>query len=308
MTAPLRSKIDQMVEKLVLLSRQNATDPENSLELSEAPRPDQMWMPEELLSIYGTTAYGILSDEQRLKLSQLEFCNLCSISCYGEKEVIASIARLMLKRQFREVRPYLYHLIREENNHISMFAEFCSRYGEMYPSLYSYVQGDLWDNAAIDDLMTFAHVLIFEELVEGMNLRMANDPMLPPLVRRINALHAAEEARHIAFGRELVADLALRVLSQSDPETRRAIQAHVQRFMGTLHHDFHNARIYRAAGIRDAFDLRTSLIAQRDHRFFAQGIGLRERVTSLVRFLTSCGLVSEQSGDPEMAAAAGGSF
>jgi hypothetical protein len=289
----LESKIDSMVEALNERSEKNALDPHTDLNLAQQPSKDCLWMPEHLLSLYGTPTYGTLTDEQKLKLSHQEFCLICSVSCFGEKEVIASIARLMLKKQFARVRSYLYYLIREENNHIYMFSEFCNRYGELYPSLYSYAQGTIWEDPIVDDLMVFVHVLVFEELGQGLNLAMSRDDDLPELVRGINRLHVEDEGRHIAFGRHLVRDLCERILPTVPHETRSQIRTHVQEYLNTLHLDYHNVRIYRSLGIKDAFDLRTELISRRDVRFFARDARNTVRLNSLQQFLRSVGLLED---------------
>lgn len=289
----LQDEIGQMVDRLNELSARKALDPHVDLDLDRAPPDNELWMPEHLISLYGTSAYGTLTDEQRLRLSQREFCLLCSISCFGEKEVIASIARLMLKREFAPVRSYLYYLIKEENNHIYMFSEFCRRYGELYPSLYSYARGDIWRNSEVDDLMVFVHVLIFEELGQGLNLTLGWARDLPPLVGAINRLHVEDEGRHIAFGRQLVAELTRGILPHLDGETLAAIRGHVRRYLDTLHHDFHNARIYRSVGIADAFDLRTELLSRNDARYFARDPRNASRVVSLIKFLQATGLIED---------------
>jgi hypothetical protein len=271
------------VSALNRLSIKRAIDPLVDLDLSDAPSPDSFWMTEHLLSLYGTPEYERLTLEQRRILSHHEFSLLCSISCFGEKEVIANIARLMLKKRFEDVRSYLYFFIKEENNHIYMFTEFCSRYGTMYRSMYPYIVDFQWEDPLIADLLTFVHVLVFEELGSAYNAVMAKDESLPPLVRRINQIHTIDEGRHIAFGRQLVADLAADIFSRASKETAERLRQHIQRYVETRHVEYHNVDIYRAVGIPDPMEVRQRLIKSRDIGFFERAAGTEIKVLDFLR-------------------------
>lgn len=267
--------------------------------LDQAPNPDRPWLPECMLSLYGTPVFEQLSAAQKRLLSQLEFSLMCSISCSGEKEVIGNLARLMLKKRFAPVRRYIFHFIKEENNHIYVFSEFCERYGKFYPSLYSYAQGDLWEDDELDDLMVFVHILTFEELGHGLNELVAQSEGIPPLVRAINRYHVADEGRHISFGRHIVRDMAKEILGARSPEVHERIRAHVRGFIGTRHIDYHNMHVYKAVGIRDAYRVRERLVNERGIEFFVKDRRTERRVGSLLRFLASVGLLNPSNSTIE---------
>src|SRR6185295_3917673 len=102
--------------------------------------------------------------------------------------------------------PYLHHFLDEENKHLVYFGGFCRRYaGKVYPDRKldfprKYAPGE-------EDFLFFARVLVFEELADVHNQRMAGDERLAPIARRINLIHHLEETRHLVFGRQIVAEL-----------------------------------------------------------------------------------------------------
>jgi hypothetical protein len=273
------------IENLLGASERKKLHPINDLPWTDAPEKQKYWMPQELISLHGTPEFEALNEAQKIQLSQLEFSLMCSVSASGEKEVIANMATRMLKQRYAKFRPYFFHFIGEENNHIHMFAEFCERYGEFFPVLYTYAQGEVWEHPETSDLLTFAHVLIFEELGQGLNEIIAKDENVPKLVRAINQYHVDDEGRHISFGRLLVREFAEDTRKKVSEAEWRKLQEHVAKYLATRHIDYHNMRIYKSIGIPDAFQVRQRLIETRDEQFFARSPRALKRINSLKNFL-----------------------
>ena len=279
---------------LCRLSTEKAMDPLVTIDLAAAPARDKPWMSENLVSLHGTPYFDALDEGQRLKLSQLEFSLFCSISSSGEREVIANVAKLMLKRRFEPYRRYIFHFLREENNHIYMFSEFCHLHGRFFPILYPYAQGEMWKDDALADLMTFVHVFVFEELGQGLNEVMMRDPGLPELVQAMNRYHVLDEARHISFGRHLIAEVAPAILAAQPEEERAALRRHVARYVASRHIDYHSLPIYRMVGVPDAAKAREELISARGVEYLARSPRAGKRVRSMLDFLKDMGLLDEQ--------------
>ncbi|PML45373.1 hypothetical protein BCT76_18005 [Vibrio tasmaniensis] len=279
------------ISGLVKISTEKQIDPVIELDFSVEPDRMSPWMSENLVSLYGTKYWDDLSSEQKRTLSQKEFALYCSIACQGEKEVIANIARLMLKERYEYIREYLYYFIKEENNHIYMFSTFCRKYDKLYPSLYSYVSNKKWKNPLIEDLLTFVHVLIFEELGDIYNKLMESDENLPGLVRQINYIHTHDEKRHVSFGREVVRELTKEVYEQSDQDELVELREHIVSYLNTRHHEYHNVSIYREIGLKDAFYIRNELIEANDCNYFVVDEHSNKKVNSLLNFLKDNNLV-----------------
>ncbi|MDO4907123.1 diiron oxygenase [Neisseria sp.] len=276
---------DNIIENLLKASIKRRLNPFDDLPWNKAPDMDSFWISPELITIYGQPEYDKLSIEQQKRLSQLEFCLLCSVSASGEKEVVANMVRRMFKSRYSAFRKYFHFFIEEENNHMRMFADFCEKYGKFYPILYSYAQGDMWEYAETEDLLTFIHVLIFEELGQGINETLMNDDRLPELVRAINAYHVADEGRHISFGRLLVREHVEFVKQLVGSFEWKKLQDHVLNYLKTRHIDYHNIKIYQEIGIKEAFLLREKLISYSNESFFAKSPKSIKRVNSLINFL-----------------------
>jgi len=288
----------KLIDRLIRASVIRKLNPLTDLPWDKLPSSDSFWLSEKLISIYGEPEYEALTLPQRWKLSQLEFCLLCSVSASGEKEVIANMAVRMLKSRYALFRPYFYHFIEEENNHIHMFAEFCARHGQFFPILYSYAQGNIWGYAETGDLLAFTHVLIFEELGQGLNEVMAKDNALPELVRAINHYHVQDEGRHIAFGRTFIREFSETTRHLVPIDEWVNLQQHVQNYLATRHIDYHNVTIYKDVGIPNAMQLRTRLIKKRDESFFIKSDLAARRIESLHQFLKEIQLLPAQSWAP----------
>jgi hypothetical protein len=283
------------VNKIDLLLRASVNkklNPITDLPWGTAPEKNKFWMTESMISIYGEPEYEALTIKEKIKLSQLEFCLVCSISSSGEKEVIANMVTRMLKSNYKDFRRYFYHFIEEENNHIYMFSEFCDLYGEFFPVLYSYAQGNVWERPETGDLLTFCHVLIFEELGQGLNEVMSEDESLPELVRAINKYHVQDEGRHISFGRALVSEFAGKYRGLVSDGEWEKLKVHVGEYLSTRHYDYHNVKIYKSIGIKNALSLRNRMIEKRDEAHFIKSNMAKIRIESLINFLKSLDLIS----------------
>lgn len=259
--------------------------PLKDLPWTSIPEKDKFWLPEKLISIYGTNEYEFLSIENKKKLSQLEFSSLCSISSSGEKEVIANMAKRMLKTKYKNFRRYFYHFIEEENNHIFMFSEFCEKYGKFYPILYPYVNQNIWINKQVEDLLVFVHVLIFEELGQGLNEIIYDDKNMPELVREINHYHVLDESRHISFGKRLVNTFIEDIKNGSSLEEWKKLQYHVKEYLTTRHIDYFNVKIYKEVGIDNALEFRNKLLKNDSLLFFKKSDKAEKRINKLIDFL-----------------------
>ncbi len=287
------SVLSKQINVLNRLSQENAIDPLVSLDFSNAPSPDQFWMSEHLISLYGEPEYEQLNYENKKKLSQLEFSLLCSLSCIGESEVISAVMQLMLRSRYEAVRKYLYFFIKEENNHIYMFSEFSRRYGKLYPVTYSHVISTTWEEPLLNDLLIFVNILIFEELINDLNRVLAKDQSLPILIRELNRIHSLDEGRHIAFGRQLLKTLAEDVLQKISLETLSKIQKQIADYLSVRHHEYHNVEIYRTIGILNPIALRDRLIGNRNINYFARDKQGKEKLISVIRFLKQLNLLEE---------------
>jgi hypothetical protein len=219
--------------------------------------PGMPWMSESLTTLAGTPMWDELTREQQIALTKYEAINFFSLNIHGIRELLSEVVLRIHERAYVDVSEFLHHFIGEENEHMWFFAQFCLRYaGKLYPAL-PRLQVDSVEHLSplARELVVFARILIFEEIVDYYNASMATDQKLPAIVREINRVHHQDESRHVAFGRMIFANLLGQVTSRHPaemPVIAEYLENYLQYSIGTLY----NPAVYRDAGIREALTLR----------------------------------------------------
>src|SRR2546425_4636400 len=197
------------VRKLCDASVKEYINPYSYLEWPETMDLEQWFTSPELMSLYGTDVYDGLTEADKKRLSFYEAVNFFSLNIHGERSLVQGLAERLYRKGNDEITHYLHHFLDEENKHMVYFGGFCTRYaGKIYPDKKMVFPRDY--EPGEEDFIFFAKVLVFEEIVDVYNVAMSRDERLVPLARRINLLHHRDEARHLVFGRRIVADLFAR--------------------------------------------------------------------------------------------------
>lgn len=247
------------------LSAKSVDDYYNPYRLFEWPDrlPDDMWwMSPELVTTYGTEVAERLDPEQAHKLSRYESINFYSLNVHGIRELLVEVVNRIHTAGFETPSEFFHHFIGEENEHMWFFAEFCLRYGN--GKIYRQPAGATAapaSSAAVENLLVFARIMIFEELVDHFNATMAADQRLHETIRAINRIHHQDESRHIAFGRELVQLLFQEVRKTATDEDLAAISAYLRRYMTHSFESLYHPQVYRDAGLDDPHGVRRELLA-----------------------------------------------
>jgi hypothetical protein len=240
------------VRQLSAASRRAYQNPYEAIEWPATLDREQWFTAPELISLYGTPWWDDLPDAGRKLLSFWEAVNFYSLNIAGERFLMEGIARRLYRPGWEGVAEYLHHFLDEENKHSVWFGTFCQRYaGKVYPDRNVAFPRD--DAAGEDDFLFFAEVSVFEEIVDRFNLAMSHDERLVEVARRINANHHAEEARHLVFGRRMVAELWRQWSGQWPAEVVGRIRAHIAGFVTATWRGYYNPEAYRDAGIGDPY-------------------------------------------------------
>src|SRR5262245_39849482 len=190
----------RLVDKLCIASREADGSPYTFAWPERLPE-DAWYFAPELLSTAGTSIGDRLTVEESRRLSFFEAVNFFSLNIHGERLLLEGLSARLYRRDL--YTPYLHHFLEEENRHMVYFATYCLRFaGKIYPDrkvpfAREYAPGE-------DDFLFFARAMLFEEIVDVYNRRMAHDDRLEPAARAINLMHHRDEARHLSFGRRLV--------------------------------------------------------------------------------------------------------
>jgi len=184
---------------------ENSTPYRDPLALIDWSRLDRdaFWLPEQAVSLYGLAEYDSLSQEQRIRLSQLEFLHLTEIGLWLENLFIYRISRAGLRYQTESQQSvYNLHHIREEAGHSLMFRTLQQHAG--YPSVCLRLKqprllSALARRVPSSTLAYQTALYLGEALPDRVNRKwLKMDGAVCPVVRQITQIHMRDEARHVA--------------------------------------------------------------------------------------------------------------
>ena len=282
----LKSTVDSLTEK----SRKAFSNPYEAFAFPERVAVGEEWFTTpELISAYGTEAYEGLDEKARKTLSFYEAVNFYSLNIHGERMLLEGLAHRLYDNELRDVAKYLHHFLDEENKHMVYFATFCLQYaGKIYPDRKvtfprEYAPGE-------EHTLFFARVMIFEEIVDYYNRRMATDERLNPVAREINRMHHADESRHLIFGRRILKELFEEFRPKWNDATVDGVRAYIRDFFRIVWREYYNRDVYRDAGLANA-DALPKLLLDNDETTRA----FRRKVSkSPVEYLLKIGLIAEE--------------
>jgi hypothetical protein len=136
-----------------------------------------------------------------------------------------------------------------------------------------------------DHFLVFSRLLIFEELVDVFNQRMAQDERLDPTIRKVNEVHHRDESRHIAFGRQIVAMLYADLKERIDESRLRTLETYLKRYMLSSVDGICDPLVYRDAGIPEPYQVRRRVLADSAYPRYVERVLKRS-----ISFMTNTGI------------------
>ncbi|MEV7617211.1 diiron oxygenase [Streptomyces sp. NPDC089799] len=249
------------LDRLEQLAESGYYNPYTMFDWPEKIEPDMPWMSESLTTLAGTPMWDELTREQQIALTRYEAINFFSLNIHGIRELMSEVVMRIHERTYADVSEFLHHFIGEENEHMWFFAQFCLRYGgKLYPAQPT-LKADSVDHLSpvARELIVFARILIFEEIVDYYNAHMATDQSLPHIAREINRVHHQDESRHVAFGRMIFTNLLSQV-AKRDPEEVPVVAEYLENYLQYSIGTLYNPAAYRDAGIPDPLAVRRAAL------------------------------------------------
>jgi hypothetical protein len=212
------------------------------------PASDRLAMSPAFTPLAGLPVYSELSDERRWQLALLEAVSFFSLNINGERELMIGLEARLAGDGPEHVSRYLQLFLHEETAHTEVFKRFCLTYGGFifrdrqlrFPQ--EFLPGE-------ENFMFFARALIFEEIADFYNRKLAADDNLWLLARDINRYHAEDEARHIAFGRLYVGTMWEELGGHWTAEEKARISGSLKRYLHSVQRSYVNADVYREIGM-----------------------------------------------------------
>lgn len=281
-------KVLKLSTKLSKASRKFYNNPYQLFDWPECVSSDKWYFSPELISIYHTPYYGLLSEEQQKKLSFWEAVNFFSLNIHGEKSLLQGLTHRLYAGLPEQVSEYLHHFVDEENKHMSLFGSFCLRYGsKIYPSKAMVIPREY--KRGEESFLFFAKVVIFEELVDYYNAYMGEDDRLDPLAREINRYHHNDETRHLAFGRAITRQLFDQYAPSWGAETIQDIRNYLSAYIAATWKEYYNPGVYDDAGLPDSYQLYQSVWKCEESRS-----ARKKAIAKCINFFMAAGILTEE--------------
>ncbi|MCP2322068.1 hypothetical protein HDA40_000575 [Hamadaea flava] len=285
------AEVAPTAERLSRLSERAFQNPYTTVDWPSTVEPEADWFTSpEYVSLYGTDVWPGLDEKARKRLAFHEAAGFYSLNIHGEKSLMQGLAARLYRSDLAAFTGYLHHFLDEENKHSVYFGGFCTRYARVHRTRQLPFATERPRD--VDDFLFFAKTMIFEEIVDHCNRIQARDRRLHPLARFINDSHHRDEARHLAFGRQLTAALWAAAAPGWEPAVIDEIRADLHRFLAASWRDYYHPDVYADAGFAEPWelaDLAWCTPAQREHR--------RRVSAKCLRVLTAAGVLTEEPSD-----------
>ncbi|MGX1806255.1 AurF N-oxygenase family protein [Nocardia sp. NPDC055321] len=275
---------EAFAQRLLLGSAKKSYDPVVDIDWNAPLDPDKLFLPPEVISLYGTPLWEAMSAEQRRELSRQELASVLSVGIWFE-----NLLNRLLLRELMNGDPTSRHShytlteMGDECRHMMMFGKLIDRIEARpyWPNRY--------ERLVISSLQLFLRgpmvwvgALVGEEIFDAIQRRTLDDADLQPIVARAMRIHVTEEARHIGFARDALARRAPTMTAAERAYTRMCVAIAAPLFV----HLMTNWHMYVRAGIEDGRGARRMARAN-PHARRALGIG----AANLGAFLDKQGLM-----------------
>ncbi len=195
---------ERVAERLLEASAKHSYDPDTELDWDAPLEPGKWFLPERMVSLYGTPIWDRLSEEQRIELSRHEAASLASAGIWFEVILMQLLARHIYDLDPRSSHvAYALTEMADECRHSRMFARMVTKLDTPYyrPGGVTRFLGRVLKTTATTP-GAFTATLLVEEILDRIQRQTFPDETIQPLIRGITRIHVVEEARHVRYARE----------------------------------------------------------------------------------------------------------
>lgn len=275
----------QFVQHIIDASRRKSFDPYKQIDWSVPFDYSHFYMPQDMISLYGTSLWEQMTREQRVKLSMHEACSALATTIWFENQLCFKLLDYLIDAS--PLDPHFYWMqieVADECRHSMMFGEAIKRcevpwYKPRWSSLITFFSKYLTSRVGM-----MLSTLAAEDVTGYLNSRTAQDPECHPVMRELSRIHIIEEARHRGY--------AHHYLKQNWPGVGKFARSMARHYgllatriiIGQLVHP----DIYKNLGLpREAREIAKN----NPHRARIR----REMAAELVEFLTAVDIVDEKA-------------
>jgi len=271
--------------RLLDSSDQLSYDPVREVDWDSPVDPLHHGASPEWSTLYGTSYWDEMTEEQRAALTRQEAASVASTGIWFEM-----ILQQMVIRDFYAKDPtdpafqWALTEIADECRHSIMFARGAKKLGApaYRPPRYVVEGGRVFKTLARGEA-AYAAILVAEEVLDVMQRDWMRDERVVPFVRTINNIHVVEESRHMKFARD-----ETRERLKGAGWLRRQVNAIVVAGASyAIVTSMVSDRVYANAGLDPERAIREAR-ANQHHKSM-----LRSSCAGLMEFLDSCGLLTK---------------
>lgn len=192
---------DHQIERLIKISKEKPLLPEKFIPWEESPKPDDIFLPDDLISLKGHPLWNTLSKEQQIQLGKHEMVQAMYSYAWSEGLACFFFSRHNLTLQPNTVEyKFLLRELIEEFRHQEMFAMAIEKVDgdPIKPSR----QHRFWGNLTVKYLpasWVFMSVLAVEMIADVYGKIIRRNNQVYNVLRKVSELHHIEEGRHIYY-------------------------------------------------------------------------------------------------------------
>lgn len=201
----LQANAETLAQRLLTGSVARSYDPVVDMDWDAPLDPEKLFLPPDVISLYGTELWDSMTPAERRELSRQELANVLSVGIWFENLLNRLLLReLMATDPTSRTSHYTLVEMGDECRHMMMFGKVIDRIGARpyWPRRIGRIMVTLVLPQLLRGSMVWIGALVGEEIFDALQRRTLDDPQLQPLVSRAMRIHVTEEARHIGFARD----------------------------------------------------------------------------------------------------------
>jgi len=191
------------LQHIIDASHRKSFDPYKEIDWTIPFDYSYYYMPQDMLSLYGTKLWDQMTREQRVKLSMHEACSALATTIWFENQLSFKLMDYLIDAS--PCDPHFYWMqieVADECRHSMMFGEAIKRckvpwYKPRFSSLITFFSKYLTSRIAM-----MLSTLAAEDITGYLNQRTAQDPECHPVMRELSKIHILEEARHRGYAHQ----------------------------------------------------------------------------------------------------------
>ncbi len=191
------------LQNLIDGSRGKSFDPYKEIDWNVPFDCTYFYMPQDMVSLYGTKLWDQMAREQRVSLSMHEACCALASTIWFENQLSFKLTDYLI--DVSPVDPHFQWMqieVADECRHSMMFGEAITRckvpwYKPRYSSVITIFTKYLTSRVAM-----MLSTLAAEDVTGYLNRRTAQDPECHPVMRQLSKIHIIEEARHRGYAHQ----------------------------------------------------------------------------------------------------------